>query len=301
MRCFSIGRPTISRPAVNGPNNNESSSSGFTLVELLVVIGIIALLISILLPALARVRRSANQVQCSANLRQVGSFYQMYAAIYRGRYPLQLNNNNLAWTNWPVGNFSGPPGPDNTYTGSGPSVLYITGIVKDPKVFYCTALDKQAEGTFFSYGNQRLNWMNTKGQIFPGTDAAHNQWYNAYTSYVFWAGLGDPTHNYVTFPGVYADPNFLNLFAYRMTSPASTIVASDMVGESTNPIWQLRSNHLDNRKHKLPNPLSPTVPKLIQGYGGNFLYNDGHVDWKRTEDVKLRYDLSYSNDTYLAF
>jgi prepilin-type N-terminal cleavage/methylation domain-containing protein/prepilin-type processing-associated H-X9-DG protein len=67
---------------------NHPENKGFTLVELLVVMGIIALLIAILMPTLARVRRSAQNAACRAALRDIGMRFQMYVQESKQILPL---------------------------------------------------------------------------------------------------------------------------------------------------------------------------------------------------------------------
>jgi prepilin-type N-terminal cleavage/methylation domain-containing protein/prepilin-type processing-associated H-X9-DG protein len=74
------------------PAVSRCKRSAFTLVELLVVIGIIALLVSILLPALAKARSAAKETTCESNLRQWGMGLQMYCDANKGLFPGDSNN-----------------------------------------------------------------------------------------------------------------------------------------------------------------------------------------------------------------
>jgi prepilin-type N-terminal cleavage/methylation domain-containing protein len=74
MKRASHPRPAIAR-------------AGFTLVELLVVIGIVALLIALLMPSLLRAREAANRVACASNLQQWGLAAHTFAAENKGLFP----------------------------------------------------------------------------------------------------------------------------------------------------------------------------------------------------------------------
>lgn len=75
---------------------NRPRKAAFTLVELLVVIGIIAVLVGILLPTLGRARRSANNVYCQSNLRNMGTAMAMYINNNKGYFPGAITTSD-AW------------------------------------------------------------------------------------------------------------------------------------------------------------------------------------------------------------
>ncbi|MFI5379585.1 MAG: DUF1559 domain-containing protein [Tepidisphaerales bacterium] len=147
---------------------SASRRHGFTLVELLVVIGIIALLISILLPALNSAREQARKVKCAGNLRSVGQGLLLYVADYRGYFPAAYIYKGQTI----VGDTQSPTNPTQGYIHWS-SYLYANKSKAGPSIFQsldgwgaflCPSLEKGGQPATNTYpANQEPGVANPSG------------------------------------------------------------------------------------------------------------------------------------------
>jgi len=262
--------------------NAKSRRAGFTLVELLVVIGIIALLISIMLPSLNAARRQATRIACAANIRSIGQSYQLYAAEYKGNYPpVQM------W-HWPIGNWGNPwwDDPDANHMPpipDGAGLLVTNGYVKDPRIYYCPGQD---DISWVDWQDQEKNWLKVAQGDYTGLSAAHNGYHHYANYYSQW---GDP--NYPTNKGMYGVPAPV---ATGADDRGDKVLATDMMLRRTNYDWGINMNgHLlpDRSPKGRKRTSDPDPTRLVEFEGGNVLYNDGHAEWKNVSETKLRWQL----------
>ena len=118
-----------------------TSTKGFTLIELLVVIAIIAVLASLLLPALSKAKAKAQRIKCTSNLKQVSLGFRLYGTDHKDRFPWLVPSDSRA-----VGEGSG--GATNDHRGTKFHFIKAGKELENPKVAQCPSRTSTSRRSF---------------------------------------------------------------------------------------------------------------------------------------------------------
>ena len=240
------------------PFNFPRSRDAFTLLELLVSLGVLALLAAMMIPAYARARAAAETAACQSNLHVWGQAFHAYAAEHKGHFPHTDNETRSdhsphvqahqhSWVD------ELPP-----YMDLAPWRDYPAGRKPRHSPWQCPGA-RWAEDKDYSYT--------------IAAAGAFSYAMNSYLSYDFAYG------------GYKGGGPFLNTL--KCAAPARTILLFD---QAANPRDGLHPNISNRAAGRHPGEdataLSVRHRKLLGGEGANFLFIDGHVAWR--DDVWVR-------------
>jgi prepilin-type N-terminal cleavage/methylation domain-containing protein/prepilin-type processing-associated H-X9-DG protein len=244
----------------------RNSRKGFTLVELLVVIGIIALLISILLPSLNRARETANRVKCGSNMRQIGQAIMLYANENKGNYPRTryLATSTAMQCTYDTTNSANPVDPFLAVDNDIGRAMFLLIRTQDitPEVFVCPSSNDEKD----TYGSA------------PGINAQCKVSFKAANNFSY--SIANP------YPSTTAVNNGYKLNA---TTGAEFAIAADKnpEGSTSYDLTQPNENSSSAIMQKANSPNH-------QGQGENVLFGDGHAEFVQNPFCGTQRDCIYT-------
>lgn len=245
--------------------NRRPFAPAFTLVELLVVIGIIAILTAILLPAMTSAREKANRVKCLADMRTISQAIVMYASQNKGKVPMHRGGANWLW--------------DISYDTR--DWLVEQGNLS-PQIFYCASYTHDTKGMWDFCGPAGP----TNGENFM---IAGFYWLGKRPGYA--SGVGKFTPNTLTnmpFRYPQEDRWIEKLTDRTIKSTASELALfTDIVLSNTDSRDWSNKNFLTIRGGYFAGH-GTTHRSGDRPLGGNVLFVDGHGEWRNFASMKNR-------------
>ena len=136
---------------------------GFTLIEILIVVAIIAILAAIIFPAFSRARESGRAIACVSNLKQIGMALNMYAEDYDGFHPIA--GADVSWD------------AVDPVTGNGPWMQQLQTYLKSKKVLRCPS-DGDSEYSYFL--GSRAAYLSVTPNAFAATNTRRIEFSTAF-------------------------------------------------------------------------------------------------------------------------
>jgi prepilin-type N-terminal cleavage/methylation domain-containing protein len=225
----------------------------FTLVELLVVVGIIGVLLGLTLTSITTFRTAADKTACASNLRQIGIAVIAFAGDHRGKFP---PNNSASCSYWPY-IFGDWGNSDSNSTFASTSDFYANYLKESRNVYYCRAGLRWQTAPGSSMGDVSESY-----KTFPKRNTATSQWIVC-TNYCYFAGTNEAGTNDRGGPR-----------SLQLAKPNDTILADVMRFNSAAPYitGTLRWNHFGKNYRSGSNSLG-------ENSGGNLFKADGHMSW----------------------
>ena len=236
-------------------------ASGFTLVELLVALGLIALVLTVTIAVWSRSRQTQNQVHCTNNLRQIGQALLLYSNAEKGPYPRTRYAPAATVTpTWGTGAAAQDPfGEDGPAPNDVSAAMFLLLRTQDisPIVFVCPSSDQTA-WDFGGPGRTAKNWSNWNG---AGGIAKH-------LSYSYANPYPDeaPPRSYKHISGF--GGNFAVAADKNPGGPGVLAVTSTSASRA------MRAANSRNHSRR----------------GQNVLYDDGHIEFQPTPFVGVKGD-----------